>query len=65
MHRSADVAELIEKTAHQLGPARDALIRKGMVHSPAHGDIAFTVPLFDQFMKQVMAGPSKVKRSRR
>lgn len=63
--RSSDVAELIGKTTHQLGPVRDALIRKGMVYSPAHGDIAFTVPLFDQFMKRAMAGPSKVKWLRR
>jgi hypothetical protein len=29
---------------------RAKLIKKGMIYSPAHGDIAFTVPLFDQFM---------------
>jgi hypothetical protein len=33
-----------------LGPVRAKLIKKGMIYSPAHGDIAFTVPLFDQFM---------------
>jgi hypothetical protein len=27
---------------------RSGLIQKGMVYSPAHGDTAFTVPLFDQ-----------------
>ena len=25
-----------------------------MIHSPAHGDTAFTVPLFDQYLKRVM-----------
>ena len=33
-----------------LGPVRASLIKKGMIYSPAHGDMAFTVPLFDQFM---------------
>ncbi len=33
-----------------LGPVRSKLIKKGMIYSPAHGDMAFTVPLFDQFM---------------
>jgi hypothetical protein len=44
---------------------RDALIRKDMIFSPAHGDIAFTVPLFDQFMKRTMALPIKSKRRSR
>jgi hypothetical protein len=49
-------------TTNQLGPARDILIRKG---SPAHGDIAFTVPLFDQFMTRTMSMPKKAPRLRR
>ncbi len=61
-HRSSEVAQLIGKTTNQLGPVRDVLIRKGMIYSPAHGDIAFTVPLFDQFMRRTMALPSKPKR---
>ena len=65
VQRSAKVAELIGKTTNQLGPVRDTLIRKGMVYSPAHGDIAFTVPLFDQFMKRTMSMPATTKRARR
>jgi len=65
VHRSGEVAELIGKTTHQLGPVRDALIRKGMVYSPAHGDIGFTVPLFDQFMRRTLSLSPKVKRIRR
>jgi type II secretory pathway predicted ATPase ExeA len=64
VHRSGEVADLIGKTTNQLGPVRDALIRKGMVYSPAHGDIAFTVPLFDQFMKRTMPMPTKSQRPR-
>ena len=33
-----------------LGPVRAKLIKKGMIYSPAHGDMAFTVPLFGEFM---------------
>jgi hypothetical protein len=36
---------------------RNSLINKGMVWSPNHGDTAFTVPLFDQFMRRAMAMP--------
>ncbi len=56
-HRSADIAELLGKQATQLAPIRNSLIRKGMLHSPAHGDTAFTVPMFDSFMKRIMPGP--------
>jgi hypothetical protein len=36
-----------------LGPVRQKLINKGMIWSPSHGDTAFTVPLFDEFMKRI------------
>jgi hypothetical protein len=32
----------------------DGLIGKRMIYSPAHGNTAFTVPLFDQFLRRVM-----------
>ncbi|MEK6371431.1 MAG: hypothetical protein AABO58_01930 [Acidobacteriota bacterium] len=35
-----------------IGPVRAKLIRKGMIYSPAYGDMAFTVPRFDQFMRR-------------
>ena len=37
-----------------LGPLRASLIAKGMIYSPSHGDAAFTVPAFDQFLQRVM-----------
>jgi hypothetical protein len=37
-----------------LGPVRANLIKKGMIYSPAHGDMAFTVPLFDEFMRRTI-----------
>jgi hypothetical protein len=37
-----------------VAPVRNALIAKGMLHSPAHGDTVFTVPLFEGLMKRIM-----------
>ncbi len=55
-HRSGDIAETLHRRVTSLGPTRSQLISKGMVWSPNHGDTAFTVPLFDQFMKRIMPG---------
>ena len=49
-YRSADVAKLLGKTMSSLGPRRESLITKGVIYSPAHGDIAFTVPMFEKFV---------------
>lgn len=53
-HRSGDVAEILGRQVTTVAPIRNALIAKGMLYSPAHGDTAFTVPLFDGFMKRIM-----------
>ncbi len=53
-HRSGDIAEKLGRDVTSLGPTRAKLIAKGMVWSPTHGDTAFTVPLFDQYMRRVM-----------
>lgn len=53
-HRSGDIAEKLARDVQSLAPTRGNLIRKGMIWSPNHGDTAFTVPLFDQFMKRIM-----------
>ena len=50
--RSGDIAEELGVKATSIGPLRSSLIRKGMIYSPAHGDNAFTVPLFDEFLKR-------------
>lgn len=55
-HRSGDVAECLKRKVTSLGPSRNSLIAKGMIYSPSHGDTAFTVPLFDEFMKRIMPG---------
>jgi hypothetical protein len=53
-HRSGDVAALLGVQVTTVGPLRSGLIRKGMIYSPQHGDTAFTVPMFDAFMKRSM-----------
>jgi len=55
-HRSGDIAGVLQRPVTSLGPTRNNLISKGMVWSPSHGDTAFTVPLFDEFMKRIMPG---------
>lgn len=55
-HRSGDVAQRLGRKVTSLGPTRNQLISKGMIWSPSHGDTAFTVPLFDEFMRRIMPG---------
>jgi hypothetical protein len=50
VHRIGEVANLLEIKPSNLSPVRADLIKKGMIYSPAYGEIAFTVPLFDEFM---------------
>ena len=53
-HRSGDIAHIMNRKVTTVAPIRNSLIAKGMIYSPAHGDTAFTVPLFDDFMKRIM-----------
>lgn len=55
-HRSGDIARTLKRGVTSLGPVRSQLIAKGMIWSPSHGDTAFTVPLFDEFMRRIMTG---------
>lgn len=49
-YRSSDVALALGETHQSLGPRRAQIINKGMIYSPGHGDIAFTVPMFDEYL---------------
>jgi hypothetical protein len=53
-HRSGDIADLLGRKVTAVAPIRGKLIWKGMAYGPSHGDTAFTVPLFDEFMKRIM-----------
>lgn len=55
-HRSGDIADRLGREVTSLGPTRGQLITKGMIYSPSHGDTAFTVPLFDAYMRRIMPG---------
>jgi len=53
-HRSSDIASVLGCKVTSLGPVRAKLMKKGMIYSPTHGDMAFTVPLFDEFMRRAI-----------
>ena len=56
--RSAEVAAQSGRSTNAAGPVRDSLIRKGMLFSPEHGVVDFTVPLFGDFMRRALPGES-------
>ncbi len=58
-YRSGEIARLLGKRSSDLGTLRDGLIGKGMIYAPAHGDVAFTVPRFSDFMHRHAATASK------
>lgn len=53
-YRTSDIAEQLNIKISTMGPLRAGLIRKGMIYSPSYGDMAFTVPLFDEFMRRAI-----------
>lgn len=53
-HRTGDIADTLHAKITTLGPVRAKLMNKGMVYSPSHGEMAFTVPLFDEFMRRAI-----------
>ena len=61
-HRLGDVAAMLGVVVTSIGPLRKGLMSKGMAYSPAHGDVAFTVPLFDQFLSRIMPDWAPTKR---
>jgi hypothetical protein len=48
---TADVATALGKKPQSLSPARDALMKKGLIYSGERGRIAFTVPHFGAFLR--------------
>lgn len=51
---SGDVAKELGMAVTAVAPLRGALIRKGMVYSPGHGLTAFTVPMFDDYLRRAL-----------
>lgn len=48
---TADIAKLLARRPQSLSPARDGLIKKGLVFSGERGTVAFTVPHFGRFLR--------------
>jgi hypothetical protein len=57
-HRSGDISNQLLKTVSTQAPVRSSLIRKGIVWSPTHGDTAFTVPLFHEYLLRTVPANS-------
>ncbi|HEX2903680.1 MAG TPA: ATP-binding protein [Jatrophihabitans sp.] len=53
---TAAVAELLGRKPQSLSPARDALLKKGLIYSGERGRIAFTVPHFGRYLRAQSAG---------
>jgi len=53
-HKTGDIASVLQVDANSVATTRQQLIDKGMVWSQRHGETAFTVPLFDAFMRRQM-----------
>jgi hypothetical protein len=53
-HRSGDIAAELMVSVESVAPVRNSLIKKGMVYSPAHGDTAFTVPMFNEYLSRIL-----------
>lgn len=51
-YRSADIAERLGESHKSIGPRRAQIIAKGMIYSPSHGDLDFTVPMFDEYLRR-------------
>lgn len=59
-YRTGEIADVMKVKVTSMGPTRSRLITKGMIYSPTHGELAFTVPLFDQFMKRAIPDWSSI-----
>ncbi len=56
-YRSGEVAERMGMSVERAGPLRQRLITKGMVWSGEFGEIAFSVPLFDDYLRRNVPAP--------
>ncbi len=56
---STAIAELLGRKPSSFGPVRASLVAKGMIYTPGYGQSAFTVPLFDAFMRRIMPAGSE------
>ncbi|NGX61880.1 MAG: hypothetical protein K940chlam9_01370 [Chlamydiae bacterium] len=63
-YKVADIAQQFHSKVSTLSPIRASLMKKGMIYSPSYGYIAFTVPLFDEFMTRTIFIKLKINQIR-
>jgi hypothetical protein len=51
-YTSGDVATKLGKKTSQVGPQREALIKRGLIYSHRYGEIDFTMPMFDEYIRR-------------
>ena len=49
----ANVAHILNKDLKSISPIRARLINKGLIYATRYGEIDFTVPKFDEFLKRI------------
>lgn len=49
----SNVAKILGKRVSSISPTRAQLISKGIIYSTGHGEIDFTVPQFDRYLKRI------------
>ena len=49
----ANIAHIMNKELKSISPIRARLINKGLIYATRHGEIDFTVPKFDEFLKRI------------
>jgi len=62
-HRSGEVAQRMNRNVESVAPIRQALQRKGMVYGVGRGQTAFTVPLFDDYVRRTIEEPAALRRA--
>lgn len=51
---TAEIAKIMGKTQSSISPLRNHLINKGLIYSPSQGEVDFTVPHFDRYLKRLL-----------
>jgi hypothetical protein len=64
-HRSSEIANALDMTLQRAAPIRGRLMDKGMIWSGEYGETAFTVPLFDEYLRREVVEPARSAQPRR
>lgn len=53
-HSTGEIAQKLGVVTSSISVRRQDLMDKGMIYSPAYGALAFTVPMFDEYLKRIL-----------